>query len=261
MDVMLLVALFLLLTTHFPSTSSCSTSNCGDPTTPDIRFPFGISNPDQSKSCGYPGFHVSCDGNGTSSKQVPLINLPNSGNFIIKSIDYTAQEIWVNDPNHCLPKRLLTLNLSTSPFTGVYYQYFTFFNCSTMVKYQNDDVIGPISCLSGSSYFLYAMPTNGSHNNNTLTLLSSPTCSRKPVQVPVQWPVSLKNRTGSFTSALSELSDDVRLTWYLPECRACEVNGQMCGFKNNSNGSLEDIICTNILPNQGPFNEEATCSW
>lgn len=259
----IIILLFFLLSliSNFPykvmSNNNCSISKCADFSgSPNIRFPFQVksSGQDPTNSCGHPGFDVWCDGDSKNT----LIGLPRSGNFRVKSIDYGAQEMWINDPNNCLPKRLLTLNLEGSPFAGVYHQDFSFFNCSkTLNSTKNNStnithlkgLIGPIKCLSGSHHFIYAIPSNGTINNHTTTLLSPSNCSliAPLVKVPVQWPPSLHNNT--VLSLSSELHDDLRLSWYMPECRPCELKGQMCGLETDSNGTRV-IICSNI-PNQG----------
>lgn len=93
--------LHLLLFSFFnlaTSSEFCFDSSCiGDSQT--IRFPFWIAN-GQPKSCGYPGFDLSCHATGK-----PLLHLPPSGDFNVQNIDYKNQEIKINDPYNCLPKR------------------------------------------------------------------------------------------------------------------------------------------------------------
>lgn len=237
--------------------TNCSISKCAGSSgsAPDIRFPFRVKSSSQQRDpCGQPGFEVWCD---ERSKDT-LIELPRSGNFKVESIDYAAQEMWVNDPNNCLPKRLLTFNLSGSPFAGVYHQDFSFFNCSNTLNTTNNHgtnvthlkgLVGPIKCLSGSHHFMYAIPSNGTISNHTITFLTPSNCTliAPLVKVPVQWPPSLHHDTVSSLS--SDLHDDLRLSWYMPECRPCELKGQMCALDTSSNDS-EVIICSNI-PNQG----------
>jgi len=245
----------ILIMSNLPlvSSASCSISNsrCGGP---DIRFPFWIQDSKQSgSSCGYPGFEVACDG----SKQT-LIELPSYGSFSVKSIDYAAQELWVNDPNNCLPRRLLTLNLSGSPFTGVYFQDFTFLNCSKNLVSQNApledpdlNLVGPIPCLSGSHYFVFALPTNSSaKSNGSATWLSHSKCFSIAdlIKVPIQWPMSLQNQT-----EVSSLNEDLRLTWFMPECRSCELNGQMCGLNASTNSSGSPVIACWNIPSSGKY--------
>lgn len=273
-----IIPLFLLslIISNFPymvKSSNCSISKCGGwSENPTIRFPFRAKSFTQQpeSNCGYPGFDVWCD---EGSKHT-LIEFPRSGKFRVKSIDYSAQEMWINDPNNCLPKRLLTLNLSNSPFAGVYHQDFSLFNCSNTLNITQNhtttttststssnsthlkglNLIGPIKCLSGLHHYIYALPLNGSfkiHNNNT-TFLSPLNCSliAPLLKVPVQWPPSLHNNT--HLTLMSELHDDLRLSWYMPKCRTCELKGQMCALETHSDAK-DNIICSNI-PNQGTLS-------
>jgi len=199
---------------------------------PLIRFPFHIEGK-QANTCGYPGFKVLCDEN---EKSQTLLNLPYMENLGIQKINYPKQELFVNDPNNCLPKLLLSLNLSTSPFDAVYYQQFTFFNCSHNLEYLTSRY-KPIACLSDySKYNVFATPslTVFVHLSSVCDLVDT-------VNVPVQSPF--------FDQVLSsELNDDLRLSWNSPPCGRCESHGGRCGFKNNS---TFEIACYNVPPRQG----------
>lgn len=50
------------------------------------------------------------------------LTLPNSGDFLVRNINYLSQQVQLYDPNDCLPSGLLTLNLSSSPFVGSFYR-------------------------------------------------------------------------------------------------------------------------------------------
>ncbi|KAF7147489.1 hypothetical protein RHSIM_Rhsim03G0207000 [Rhododendron simsii] len=223
---LLFLFLFLLPLT---TAETCSTTTCrrGDPL---VRFPFRLQNL-QPNSCGYPqpGFALSCD-----ITNQTLITLSDSGQFSVQGIDYGTQEIWINDPNNCLPGRLLSLNLTRSSFTAVYYQGFMVFNCSMdYIKYR----LNPIACLSGESYSVFAT----SSDKVIRRLASTSTCVEiGTVAVPVEWP---------FYEAVlsSDLSGDLRLTWAEPRCGRCESRGGWCGLKSNSS---VDVVCTNA-PKRG----------
>ncbi|XWS48538.1 hypothetical protein CRYUN_Cryun13aG0086700 [Craigia yunnanensis] len=208
------------------STNTCVKAVCYR-TEPVIRFPFRIEGR-QHKSCGYPGFDLSCDHNSSQT----LLELIYSGKFNVQGIDYAAQEIWINDPNNCLPQRILSLNLYASPFTAVYYQDFTFFNCSLdYLRYG----LNPIACLSGDNYTIFA--TSSTRVISSLSL----SCPRvATVPVPVEWPF--------YEEILSsDLSDNLWLTWNKPKCRKCESRGGKCGLKANS---THKIICSSV-PGRG----------
>lgn len=194
---------------------------------PTIRFPFRLKS-HQPKSCGYnKGFDLTCDINAVNRT---TITLPFSGNFTVENIDYAAQEIWINDPNSCLPQRILELNLSTTPFSGVYVRQFTFFNCPTS-EYLRFRPLNPITCLSNKNSTVFATASS-----KVINFLSSQSCVlMKTVEVPVRWP--------SFEQIVtsSDLSDDLWLTWRVPRCSRCEIRGGKCGIKSNSSS---EIICS-----------------
>ncbi|RDY08687.1 putative RING-H2 finger protein ATL21A, partial [Mucuna pruriens] len=196
---------------------------------PVIRFPFRIEGK-HAEACGYPGFRVSCSDNAQT-----LLNLPNWGQLRIKEINYAAQQLWVNDPNNCLPKRLLSLNLSNSPFDAVYHQQFTFFNCSFNLDYLARRY-RPINCLSDSpNYAVFATPSP------TVVVHLSSLCDLvRTVKVPVRSP--FYDRVLS-----SDLSDDLRLSWDSPPCGRCESHGGRCGFKSNDTSELD---CSGV-PSKG----------
>ncbi|XVE64374.1 hypothetical protein DITRI_Ditri07aG0095900 [Diplodiscus trichospermus] len=204
------------------STTTCIKAACHR-NEPVIRFPFRIEG-QQSKSCGYPGFDLTCD---HSSNQT-FLHLPYSGKFIVQGINYAAQEIWINDPNNCLPQRILSFNLSGSPFTGVYYQDFTFFNCSS--DYLNYG-LNPVACLSGGNYTIFA-----TSSTRVVTSLSLSCQLVANVAVPVEWPFYEQISS-------SDLSGNLWLTWDKPKCRKCESRGGKCGLKANSS---REIVCSNV---------------
>ncbi|XP_062120189.1 putative RING-H2 finger protein ATL21A [Humulus lupulus] len=196
---------------------------------PNIRFPFRIKNL-QTESCGYPGFDLSCDKAGQT-----LLKLPNSEElFTVQGIDYGTQDIWINDPNNCLPNRIIhSLNFTDSPFYSAYSEDFTFFNCSLdYLRYG----LNPIACLSGPTYTVFATASS-----KAIELLSTTTCrSIGTFQVPIEWP--FYEQVWS-----SDLSDHLRLTWDIPTCGRCESRGGRCGFKANSS---REIVCSDI-PDRG----------
>ncbi|KAK9096189.1 hypothetical protein Sjap_021686 [Stephania japonica] len=124
---------------------------------PPIRFPFSLNN-HRNIGSGYPGFDLSC----TVGKDT-VLQLPHGGEFLVTEINYTSQEITVSDPDGCIVRRLLHLNLSSSPFSqvkGVRFHYnLTIFNCSIT----NNDILDvayyravPINCLNVRDYRVFA---------------------------------------------------------------------------------------------------------
>ncbi|XP_052294023.1 putative RING-H2 finger protein ATL21A [Citrus sinensis] len=122
---------------------------------PEVQFPFRLIN--QPERCGYPGYDLSCN-NMTRT----VIQLPNSGEFIVLSIDYLSQTLILNEsePNSCLPGLFLdkSFSLAGSPFDEQEYpSEFTFLN------YLSDDqilttisgLLRIVDCLSGENFTVY----------------------------------------------------------------------------------------------------------
>ncbi|KAK7338056.1 hypothetical protein VNO77_18653 [Canavalia gladiata] len=181
-----------------------------------IRFPFQLEG-EQRPYCGYPGFKLTCTNDGKT-----VLRLASSGEFYVRNINYLRQQIHVYDPLNCLPKRLLSLNLSGSPFIANFLRNYTFLSCPT-----RNTVIGsqyiPIDCLGNSTSFVSAIPSVNFTNS-----LPDSCYVIKKVSVP---------RLGQDEEIFKDdLSDDLRLTWYAPNCRYCESQEAMCGFQSrNSN--------------------------
>ncbi|KAJ7965363.1 putative Ring finger protein [Quillaja saponaria] len=230
MNILIVILSFFFL---FPllhlvaSIESCLNAVC-QIEAPVVRFPFWIQS-QQPKICGFPGFSVSCNSEGQT-----LLKLPYSGEFTIQEIDYSLQQLWINDPHNCLPKRILSFNLSGSPFDGIYFQDFTFFNCSLeYLKYRYN----PIDCLSGSEYTVYA-----TSNRNAFMYLSSVCNLVKTVKIPVGLP--------DYEPELSwDIGNDLRLSWDTPSCGKCELHGGRCGYKSNSS---QGIGCCSVPQNGIP---------
>lgn len=119
---------------------------------PAIRFPFQL----KDRHPNYCGFQLSC----THTKDT-VLELPIPVKLFVKKIDYKSQKIHVYDPHgQCLPRQLLGINLSyiSSAFQVKkdYHEYlddFALFNCSHTKPGYNPR----ISCLSGSTYQVYAL--------------------------------------------------------------------------------------------------------
>ena len=191
----------------------------------EIRFPFRIDKR-QPETCGFPGFYLTCDNTSQT-----LLNLPSGDDFTVQAIDYGEQEIWLNDPNTCLPKRLLNLNLTGSPFRPGFSEDFTFFNCSQdYLKYK----LNPIACMSGTNYTVFA-------TNSAPVIRSLSTCDIiGTFPVPVEWTFH------QVVESTSDLDYNLRLKWDRPGCGRCEQRGGKCGFKINTT----TVVCASI-PQRG----------
>ncbi|KAL3517286.1 hypothetical protein ACH5RR_024188 [Cinchona calisaya] len=189
--------------------NDCPSFDCGYSNF-TIRFPFRVGQ--QPQNCGYPGFDLSCDNQGNS-----ILSLPYSGDFFVRDINYLTQEIQLYD--YCLPRQLLNLNLSSSPFKAAYTQNYTFLSCSSDIVRSKFTVI---DCLSNSTTSILATPslTLARAMNMCTILVTSP--------IPVSWPS--ENEDG-FSA---KLNGDLLLSWDLPNCEYCEANGEICGYAKNT---------------------------
>ncbi|XVF10419.1 hypothetical protein REPUB_Repub07fG0181300 [Reevesia pubescens] len=177
-----------------------------------IRFPFRLNN--QPDRCGYPRFNLSC-----RNQVQTILSLPFSGDFHVVNIDYMSQNIWINDPDSCAPKRLLQgLNLSGTPFDLLYTRSFTFFNCSSASSTELPEA-RYISCLSGTNFSVVAIPTELLDLSTSL----STSCSKMAtVLVPLSW------------TGWSDPGYGIRLTWNEPDCLSCESRAGTCMFKSDT---------------------------
>ncbi|OMO79766.1 Zinc finger, RING-type [Corchorus capsularis] len=196
-----------------------------------IRFPFQLN--DQPDRCGYPGFNLSC-----RNEVQTTLTLPFSGNFTVVNIDYIFQNIWINDPDHCVPKRLLQgLNLSGTPFDLLYPRSYTFFNCSSVSSIVLPAAARRISCLSGGNFSVVAIPADRLHDS--FKSLSSTSCSEiATVLVPLSW-----------TGWSDPAGYGIRLTWNEPDCMSCEARAGTCMFKRDTG---LDVGCSGGFSNGLP---------
>ncbi|XP_054825567.1 putative RING-H2 finger protein ATL21A isoform X2 [Prosopis cineraria] len=233
---------FLFLFVHYPTATSfhvCETY-CAVNETP-IQFPFQLvrDEANQSSRCGYPGFELSCN------KSRTMLHLPHSGDFLVDSISYEDQKLWIRDPDDCLPRRFLNndFNLTDSRFqlTNDYSLLnFTFFKCSSNVTQQYP--LRPISCLSSDL----------DQNHSVVAVLSDPrfsTLSEEQCEV-----ISSASIPYSFTSGLywMNLNDDIVLQWNTPNCGDCMAKKGRCEFLR---GTGLEIAC--YLPHQGGLSKFA----
>ncbi|KAM0017100.1 putative wall-associated receptor kinase, galacturonan-binding domain-containing protein [Helianthus debilis subsp. tardiflorus] len=199
------------------ASNNCSTSYCGRSFN-RVQFPFRLTD-QQPKNCGYDGFDLRC-----SSQSTLLINLPGSGEFSVRSIDYRSQTIQIYDPLNCLPARLLTFNLSNSPFLASNFENFTLLSCP------NDERLAsyyePIDCLSNNSFSVLA-----TYPGSMVTFMTSNGTGcwiSGHLRVPL---VLFRRYDSGFTYQLDE---DITLTWDTPNCKRCEAVGSSCGYANSN---------------------------
>ncbi|PNT03960.2 hypothetical protein POPTR_014G098200v4 [Populus trichocarpa] len=218
----ILEVLFLIKLLRFMNAAAdCSISACGIDDVP-VRFPFRLQG-NQPRNCGYPGFDLSCN-----NRRTTVLKLPHSGDFLVRDIDYRTQQIQLYDKDNCLPKRLLQLNLSGSPFAAVFHQNYTFLSCPTQFVMSRFPII---DCLSNSTISVLA-----TSSTFLVTLLSSLCDVISTLLIPASWPVQ------HYEGFSSKLSEDLLLTWFSPDCHQCETHGGTCGFHGNAS---QEILCSN----------------
>ncbi|XP_057462222.1 putative RING-H2 finger protein ATL21A [Actinidia eriantha] len=211
----------LLLSPVIYAGNSCTTTSACSNSSFAVRFPFRIQD-QQPQNCAYPGFDLTCNKQGT-----PVLNLPQSGEFYVRYINYQTQEIQLYDHSNCLQRRLLDLSLSGTPFTGAYFLNYTFLICPSELTRSRFTVI---DCMSNS--------TNTTLATSSVSLASAMTMCRVLVTRPI--PVSsLRQYDTGFSS---QLNGDLRLTWNVPNCEDCEEQGGMCGFEHSTS---QQVICFN----------------
>ena len=211
----------LLITLFFAplAYSICPIASCSNPNSPPIRFPFGLAH-QQPENCSFPGFDLYCTAQGLTA-----LSLPHSGEFLVRYISYQTQNIRVYDPKNCLPKRLLDgFDPSGSRFHPELYVNYTFLSCPRNVT---DARFAIIDCLSNDTRSVMATSLH-----NFAGRMANRSCQViKTLPVPVSWP-----QNDEFTSTLS---DDIWLSWDVPDCRDCEGEGGVCGVQSNNSQQIE----------------------
>lgn len=214
---------------------TCQKRSCSPDSIP-VSFPFRLSN--QSSRCGYPGFRLSCD---KQDRTTISFGVGHSvQHYLVQTIEYQAQTMWINDPDDCLPRRFLNheFNITNSPFTAQgHTENFTFFNCSNREPLPY--VYPTVSCLSDWNYTVYAIPTNYALPTNyapevplASVPLPSPSPSPSSSGCSVITTASIPVGHGSRSFPLL-LENDIQLTWNEPECSACASRGGDCGYRPN----------------------------
>lgn len=208
---------FLLLSFSTNASKRCPAASCGNDSMP-FRFPFRLEG-QQSPSCGYPGFNITC-----SRGNTPILKLPYSGEFVIRYISYGLQLIVLNDPGGCLPKRLQGLDLSGSPFKALSYRDYIFLSCPSQLQ---ESQLNGINCLGNSTHS--TLVTSSMKVANSMSHVCKILYTRK---IPVAGTVDFDE--GEFTK---ELNKDLPLKWEEPNCGDCVERGGTCGYINE--GSRE----------------------
>ncbi|KAI3764354.1 hypothetical protein L2E82_14361 [Cichorium intybus] len=212
------ILLYLLVIPLFSSAqpNDCPISYCGQNLN-NIRFPFRLIG-QQPRTCGFLGFDLRC-----ARPSTMLLNISTSGEFAVRSISYRSKALRIYDPSNCLPARLLTFDLSNSPFSSSnYLQNYTLLRCP------NDASLSgyiTVDCLSNSSFTTLAIAS--------MSDVRSISANQTGCQITgfVKLPVTEGSDKTGFTS---RIDDDIILTWSTPDCETCEAAGVSCGYVNSS---------------------------
>ncbi|XP_026429166.1 putative RING-H2 finger protein ATL21A [Papaver somniferum] len=196
---------FLKIVTCQDNCSKVQCSSAGNE--PEIVTPFG--NKDlQGGGCGYPGFSLTCN-----ILDKTVLKLPQSGEFLVRKIDYVNKEIRLYDQNNCLAQRLQqqNLNVNLSPFKAYAYQIYNFFNCPASITSIPNALAVP--CLSNpTNTVLVTVPSSSEVDSNITKVLVNGGCQiSAPVTIPI--PFSAINKVSSYDFSI----DDLYLTWIEPK--------------------------------------------
>lgn len=211
----------------------CSYFSCNQHTRDPIQFPFWVPH-NQTSRCGYPGFELSCN-----SKGQTLLSLSSRHrHLIVQGISYPDQLLWVSDPNHCIPKRILDATFSSStlsPFSfGQYDSPYTFLNCSGPEHTKLDPELLPvgisaISCLSGGNHTV-VVAFDGAAEERLVVKGREWKCEvMKRVNVAFWWH---EMGSGYYPTDMSDVF--VQLSYDVPGCVDCILRGGSCGLVGDS---------------------------
>ncbi|MED6179543.1 hypothetical protein PIB30_001834 [Stylosanthes scabra] len=242
-----LVVLIIIIIGHGSEASdnNCAapaTASCGGYYTAPIEFPFWIKNRGNNNSrCGYPGFDINCN-----THNQPLLNLPESGDFLVIGIENIAQIVVINDQEECMPRRIMLnrgFSLADSPFQladGYIYQNYSFYNCS----YDPGSPI-MIGCLGSSINYSVAAVLSSQPPRGLLNLSS---CEFITWGLAPVWSGSPYEEYPTMGSLY-----DIQLQWKEPNCTDCFNRGGRCGFQPDSTNHR--LACYD-LPHQGFTRKE-----
>ncbi|KAI3969766.1 hypothetical protein MKW92_038521 [Papaver armeniacum] len=206
-----LIFIFLISLKLAACQKVCPSVKCSDAgNEPDITYPFGIKD-HQGVGCGYPGFNLTCN-----ILDKTVLKLSQSGEFLVRKIDYANKEIRLYDQNNCLAQRLQqqNLNVNLSPFKAYAYQIYNFFNCPpSITKNSSALAITKVPCLSNPSNTILVTTSSSSEvDSNIAKALISGGCEiLAPVTVPI--PFSAINKVSSYDFT----TEDLYLTWNEPK--------------------------------------------
>ncbi|XP_048141400.1 putative RING-H2 finger protein ATL21A [Rhodamnia argentea] len=210
---------FLLVHLVSPLSDTCSYNLCGRGE-PAVQFPFRLKQYQPDERCVYPGFDLTCDVQNRTT-----LRLPTSGEFIVDTIDYIDQVLWLRDPDDCLPKRLQNFNPSGSNWTVQRYTSFTLFKCPKVRSVPS--MLPRVACLDGHEYYVVAVAVDDLSQD--MNLLSQLRCGDN-------WTIQIPTVNSTFASPYYaiEFSNTFGLTWARPSCGSCAAGGGTCWFEGKN---------------------------
>ncbi|VAI51715.1 unnamed protein product [Triticum turgidum subsp. durum] len=216
---------------------NCPPFRCGDGRT-EIRFPFRLATSPQY--CGAPGLELACSMEADTILLHPILGLCKVTsiyyNFGVLNV-IPLEESWTR----CPLQNISTTNLSTSVYIPDSYGGETaiLVRCSReLIRMEKagttpgmgDSIVGPISCLSNTSQFMYLM--DGSEPMYILPL----DCTVVSNGISTPWDYDIKSAVLFAKRARRVIAfGETTLTWSVPTitdiCLGCEQNCRHpCGF-------------------------------
>lgn len=190
------------------SRNYCPTSYCSNniSNTFPIQYPFKLPQDQTPPNCSY-YTDLKCTTTNNNNQRVPIINIPNLGDFYVRYIYYDYSIIQLYDPQNCLPKRLMSFNFSFwDSLFPVNYENYTFYNCpSDLIALSNFTVI---DCLSNAS-----VATVGTRSVSGQVMKKLYRCDEIATSLV---PVSLLDPDDFIGN-----QNDFILRWFAPWCEYC----------------------------------------
>jgi hypothetical protein len=158
---------------------------------------------------------------------------PGPVEFFVTQIDYELNLISISDPENCLTKKLLKLKLNSSSFLPYRFDSeskskISFFNCSSVRKQhlRNLDLINP------NSQDMTTCPIYASSSDESVVELDLESCTK------------MFDVSRNF-SAMDLRSNQLSLSWPIPNYAMCSAKGKKCRWNNNAtkHGGIECFVC------------------
>jgi hypothetical protein len=154
--------------------------------------------------------------------------------FFVPQIDYELNLILISDPENCLTKKLLKLNSSSFlpyRFYSESKEKISFFNCSSVRKQH----LRNLDLVNQNSQDMTTCPIYASSSDESVIELDLESCTK------------MFDVSRNF-SAMDLRSNQLSLSWPIPNCTVCSAKGKKCRWKNNATkggggGDIECFVC------------------